>query len=112
MTNEHVVVNTNISNAVASITSSIDTRSVLKSVQRGYVKEINMKAFEKSTFEIPISDINPDKSIILINYHDDYNIERLLNPSITKNKLLIQYNNEGTVDAKTGKFDYQIIEFY
>ena len=72
-----------------------------------------MKAFEKSTFEIPISDINPDKSIILINYHDDYNIERLLNPSITKNKLLIQYDNSSnTVDAKTGKFDYQIIEFY
>ena len=112
MTSEHDAVNTNISNAVASITSSIDTRSFLKSVQRGYVKEINMKAFEKGTFEIPISDINPDKSIILINYHDDYNIERLLNPSITKNKLLIQYHNEGTVDEKTGKFDYQIIEFY
>ena len=112
MTNEHDAVNTNISNAVASITSSIDTRSVLKSVQRGYVKEINMKAFEKSTFEIPISDINPDKSIILINYHDDYNIERLLNPSITKNKLLIQYDNISTVDEKTAPFDYQIIEFY
>ena len=112
MTSEHDAVNTNISNAVASITSSIDTRSVLKSVQRGYVKEIHMKAFEKSTFEIPISDINPDKSIILINYHDDYNINRLLNPSITKNKLLIQYDNISTVDEKTGKFDYQIVEFY
>ena len=112
MTNEHDVVNTNISNAVTSITSSIDTISVLKSVQRGYVKEINMKAFEKSTFEIPISDINPDKSIILINYHDDYNIERLLNPSITKNKLLIPYDNPSTVADKTGRFDYQIIEFY
>ena len=112
MTSEHDAVNTNISNAVASITSSIDTRSVLKSVQRGYVKEIHMKAFEKSTFEIPISDINPDKSIILINYHDDYNINRLLNPSITKNKLLIQYDNISTVDEKTGRFDYQIVEFY
>lgn len=112
MTNEHDAVNTNISNAVASITSSIDTRSVLKSVQCSYVKEINMKAFEKSTFEIPISDINPDKSIILINYHDDYNIDRLLNPSITKNKLLIPYDNPSTVDEKTGRFDYQIVEFY
>lgn len=113
MTSEHDAVNTNISNAVASITSSIDTRSVLKSVQRGYVKEINMKAFEKSTFEIPISDINHDKSIILINYHDDYNIDAILSPSLTKNKLLIPYDNSSnTVDAKTGKFDYQIIEFY
>ena len=112
MTSEHDAVNTNISNAVASIASSIDTRSVLKSVQRGYVKEINMNAFEKGTCEIPISDINPDKSIILINYHADYNINRLLNPSITKNKLLIPYDNISTVDEKTGKIDYQIIEFY
>ena len=113
MTNEHGVVNTNISNAVASITSSIDTRSFLKSVQRGYVKEINMKASEKGVFEIPISDINPDKSIILINYHDDYNIDRLLNPSITKNKLLIQYDNSlNGGSAKTSPFDYQIVEFY
>ena len=112
MTSEHDAVNTNISNAVASITSSIDTRSFLKSVQRGYVKEINMKAFEKSTFEIPISDINPDKSIILINYHDDYN-DRMLDPSITKNKLLIKYDNSNnTVSTNIGRFDYQIVEFY
>ena len=112
MTSEHDAVNTNISNAVASITSSIDTRSFLKSVQRGYVKEINMKAFEKGTFEIPISDINPDKSIILINYHDDFYIDAILSPSLTKNKLLIPYDNPSTVDEKTGRFDYQIIEFY
>ena len=113
MTSEHDAVNTNISNAVASITSSIDTRSVLKSVQRGYVKEINMNAFEKGTFEIPISDINPDKSIILINYHGEYDINRLLNPSITKNKLLIPYDNSNVSgDRIAPAFDYQIVEFY
>ena len=113
MTNEHDAVNTNISNAVTSITSSIDTISVLKSVQRGYVKELQMKAFEKGAFEIPISDINPDKSIVLINYYDDFNIDRLLNPLITKNKLLIQYDTTmNTADAKIGKFCYQIVEFY
>ena len=113
MTNEHDAVNTNISNAVASITSSIDTRSVLKSVQRGYVKELFMKASEKGAFEIPISDINPDKSIVLINHYDDFNIDRLLNPSITKNKLLIQYDNTiSNSGAKIGNFWYQIVEFY
>ena len=114
MTNEHDAVNTNISNAVASITSSIDTRSVLKSVQRGYVKEIKMKAYEKSTVEIPISDINPDKSIILINfhYHSDNNY-KMLDLLITKNKILIKYDNSNvSVDERIGNFDYQIIEFY
>ena len=91
----------------------INTKGCVKSVQRGYVDGINMNEYEKGTFEIPISDINPDKSIILINYHNDYNIERLLNPSITKNKLLIPYDNSSnTVDEKTGKCDYQIMEFY
>ena len=72
-----------------------------------------MNAHEKSTFEILISDINPDKSIILINYHDDFNIDRLLNPSLTKNKLLIPYDNSlNTVSTNTAPFDYQIIEFY
>ena len=112
MTNEHDAVNTNISNAVASITSSIDTRSVLKSVQRGYVKEINMKAFEKGTFEIPISDINPDKSIILIIFHGSHN-HRVLDLSITKNKILIKYDNsDNTVPLDIGNFSYQIVEFY
>ena len=114
MTSEHDAVNTNISNAVASITSSIDTRSFLKSVQRGYVKEINMKAFEKSTFEIPISDINPDKSIILINFHADYgDNDKILDLLITKNKILIKYDNSSiTVPSMIGGFDYQIVEFY
>lgn len=67
---------------------------------------------KKSTFEIPISDINPDKSIILINYHSDYNIDEILSPSLTKNKLLIPYDNISTVNEKTGRFDYQIVEFY
>ena len=91
----------------------MNNRGCVKSVQRGYVKKIDMNAHEKSTFEIPISDINPDKSIILINYHGEYDINRLLNPSITKNKLLIPYDNGlNTVSTNTASFDYQIIEFY
>ena len=77
------------------------------------LKKIDMNANEKSTFEILISDINPDKSIILINYHDDYNNYMMLDPSITKNKLLIPYDNSSTgTSTNTAPFDYQIIEFY
>ena len=101
-----------LSNHDTDIKSLLNNKGCVKSVQRGYVKEIHMKKNEKSTFEIPISDINPDKSIILINYHDDYHIDVILSPSLTKNKLLIPYDNPSTVDEKTGKFDYQIIEFY
>ena len=89
----------------------INTKGCVKSVQRGYVESIGINAGEKGTFEIPISDINPDKSIILIN-HIDYN-RYMSDISITKNKLLIKYNNSnGTVPESIGKFDYQIVEFY
>ena len=85
----------------------------VKSVQRGYVKKIDMNAHEKSTFEILISDINPDKSIILINYHDDFHVNAILSPSLTKNKLLIPYDNSlNSANTNTAPFDYQIIEFY
>ena len=85
----------------------------VKSVQRGYVKKIDMNAHEKSTFEILISDINPDKSIILINYHDDFHVDAILSPSLTKNKLLIPYDNSlNSANTNTAPFDYQIIEFY
>ena len=90
----------------------INTKGCVKSVQRGYLESITINAGEKGTFGMPISDINPDKSIILINFHGNSN-RYMLGISITKNKLLIKYDNSnGGVPESIGKFDYQIVEFY
>ena len=92
----------------------INTKGCVKSVQRGYFNGIKMDTGEKGTFEIPISDINPDKSIILINFHGVGNSNyKMLDLLITKNKILIKYDNSNsTVPSSITGFDYQIVEFY
>lgn len=96
--------------------SLLDAGSVVKSVQRGTISYQEIR--NNTTYSIPISQVNPQKSIIVGQYHNTYKSD-----GDWTHYAAVGLNNAGTaIDVKirsTGNdmlfyfgMSWQVIEFY
>ena len=76
---------------------------VVKSVQRGVVRDINFNG----TYSTPISTVNLDKSILITEYTED---AVSINFTLTSSSISIGYTGRNNVSISN--VSWQVIEFY
>ena len=91
----------------ASIKSLLNTFKFVKSIQRG--TDRNIELVGGKTYSINISDVDPNKSIVLFGAYGDNG--KYINYQLLKNSILVS-NTDRQYTQTIYALTYQVVEFY
>ena len=96
-----------LSNHDTSIKSLLNTFKFVKSIQHGTDRNIELRGGK--TYSINISDVDPNKSIVLFDIYGDNG--KYINYQLLKNSILLS-NVDSQYTQTIYALTYQVIEFY